>query len=84
MTPGAHAHTLHTKPRVSAACETCWKVPSGQRHRGRVGRARLAGRSARQPARASAAVTMRQPAPSSHCNRHGKGFADQLAGGQVG
>eukprot|EP00959_Pyramimonas_sp_CCMP1952_P312825 6548180-Pyramimonas_sp.AAC.1 len=34
-------------PRVNAACETRWAVPNGQRHRGCVGRARPAGRSAR-------------------------------------
>eukprot|EP00959_Pyramimonas_sp_CCMP1952_P400235 8386020-Pyramimonas_sp.AAC.1 len=33
------------RPRASAVSETRWEVSGGQRRRGRVGRARLAGRS---------------------------------------
>eukprot|EP00959_Pyramimonas_sp_CCMP1952_P143586 3005911-Pyramimonas_sp.AAC.1 len=58
--------------------------PSGQRHRGRAGRARLAGRFAREPARASAAAATRQPEPTSHHNRRRMGFANQVVGGWVG
>eukprot|EP00959_Pyramimonas_sp_CCMP1952_P290917 6085667-Pyramimonas_sp.AAC.1 len=57
---------------------------NGQRHRGRVRRARLAGRSAREPARASAATAMRQPAPSCHRNRRCMGSANPIAGVWVG
>eukprot|EP00959_Pyramimonas_sp_CCMP1952_P412440 8643009-Pyramimonas_sp.AAC.1 len=58
-----------------------WEVPGGQRHRGRVGRARPAGHCARGPPRASTAAAMRQPAPRSHGNRRRMGFAKQALGG---
>eukprot|EP00959_Pyramimonas_sp_CCMP1952_P304151 6365642-Pyramimonas_sp.AAC.1 len=60
-----------------------WEVPS-QRPRRFVGCARLAGRSAREPARASAAAAMRQPAPSSHRSRCRSGFPNQVANGCLG
>eukprot|EP00959_Pyramimonas_sp_CCMP1952_P377426 7905425-Pyramimonas_sp.AAC.1 len=59
-------------------------MPSGQRHRGRVGRAKLAGRCAREHARASAAAEMHQPTLSIHRNRRRMGCASQVAGGLVG
>eukprot|EP00959_Pyramimonas_sp_CCMP1952_P165381 3457253-Pyramimonas_sp.AAC.1 len=51
-------------------------MPSGHRHRGRVGRTKLAGRGAREHAQASAAAEMHQPTPSTHRTRY-----SQIAGG---
>eukprot|EP00959_Pyramimonas_sp_CCMP1952_P344087 7206854-Pyramimonas_sp.AAC.1 len=54
-------------------------MPKGQRHRGRVDRAKLAGRCARKHARASAATEMHKPTPSMYRNRRRMGFANQVA-----
>eukprot|EP00959_Pyramimonas_sp_CCMP1952_P324996 6802643-Pyramimonas_sp.AAC.1 len=54
------------------------------RHRGRVGRAALPGRCAREHAWASAVAEMHQPTPSTHRNRRRMDFANQVAGGKVG
>eukprot|EP00959_Pyramimonas_sp_CCMP1952_P045659 953887-Pyramimonas_sp.AAC.1 len=70
-------------PRVRATCETSWGVPRGQRHRGRVDRARLAARCAREHARASAAAETHQQAPSTHRKRRHISFANQVAGGRA-
>eukprot|EP00959_Pyramimonas_sp_CCMP1952_P192422 4023531-Pyramimonas_sp.AAC.1 len=55
-------------------------MPSGQRHRGRVGRAKVGDRCERVHARAAAAAGMHQSAPSTHRNRRSMGFANQVAG----
>eukprot|EP00959_Pyramimonas_sp_CCMP1952_P244328 5107359-Pyramimonas_sp.AAC.1 len=44
----------------------------------------VAGRCARDHARASAAAEMRQPTPSTQRDRRLMGFANQVAGGCVG
>eukprot|EP00959_Pyramimonas_sp_CCMP1952_P337551 7068734-Pyramimonas_sp.AAC.1 len=59
-------------------------MPSGQRHCGRVGRAKLDGRCAREHARVSAAAKMHQPTRSTHRSRRCMGFADQVTGGWAG
>eukprot|EP00959_Pyramimonas_sp_CCMP1952_P428578 8976664-Pyramimonas_sp.AAC.1 len=59
-------------------------MPSGQRHRGRVGRAALAGRCAREHARVGMAAEVHQPTPSTHRNRRRMGCANQVAGEWAG
>eukprot|EP00959_Pyramimonas_sp_CCMP1952_P372247 7795089-Pyramimonas_sp.AAC.1 len=57
------------------------EVPRGQRHRGRVDRAKRAGRCPREHARASAAAEMHQPTPSIYRNRRRMRLKDKLRAG---
>eukprot|EP00959_Pyramimonas_sp_CCMP1952_P473836 9502426-Pyramimonas_sp.AAC.1 len=53
-------------PKMPTRTEVLWEVPSSQRHRGRVGRAKLADRCAREHVRAFAVADRHPPTPSTH------------------